>query len=78
MWLEPDDRRTLMETRRRTGWTDVVVKPAISATASTKFRDATIANTVMLAYDEVRSRLSGIVICEVFIDKVYSWLLVTS
>jgi glutathione synthase/RimK-type ligase-like ATP-grasp enzyme len=33
VWLEPGDSRSLVDLRRTTGWTDVVVKPAISATA---------------------------------------------
>jgi glutathione synthase/RimK-type ligase-like ATP-grasp enzyme len=33
IWLEPGDRRTPADLRRATGWTDLVVKPAISATA---------------------------------------------
>ena len=32
-WLEPGAPRTLNEVRRLSGWTDIVVKPAISATA---------------------------------------------
>jgi glutathione synthase/RimK-type ligase-like ATP-grasp enzyme len=33
MWLEPHDPRALAEVRRATGWTDLIVKPAVSATA---------------------------------------------
>jgi glutathione synthase/RimK-type ligase-like ATP-grasp enzyme len=33
VWLEPGDPPSLADLRRSTGWTDVVVKPAVSATA---------------------------------------------
>jgi glutathione synthase/RimK-type ligase-like ATP-grasp enzyme len=33
VWLEPGDPPSLAELRRSTGWTDLVVKPAVSATA---------------------------------------------